>query len=205
MRFLGRINTRFASNHEFERSLIEKLDSLAKSTGELDRRLADYTSAEKLTLRKALPGLILVGVTLILIVVSTIALLSSSSYKDQQSYYFDQALTLSNQAEEIVRPFHDITIIDNGLDGFGFISPDESEMSGSELKALHAADSLEGKVTADYSKSLSLEHEWYNYQYFGQIVLTISSAFFGAIAGWLVVGIFANRRRPPSARPPRPT
>lgn len=184
---LKNIFSRRDDNVEWRDTVIARLDSLAESQDQIRRDLAGNAAAENPTPRARRRGTILLLVMVILIVLSVSATLDTSVYRDEAVTALNQAQTADAEVANDLQPVQDII----NKHGAKYLI---SHPSQSVLSDLQAAEGPAKQASEDTARANHLDFEWVTGQYFGQIVLAVSSAFLGAIAGWLVIPALAADR-----------
>ena len=169
---------------EWQEAVIARLDSLAESQNQLRRELA----AERPTTRGRRRGIRWLCVMVVLIVVAVSVTLGTSTFNDQASNYLDQAQTATQQVAKDFQPIQNII----NKHGYEYIYTHPSK---SVLSDLQAAEGPAKQVSEDNAQAKRLILEWTVGQYFGQIIIAVSAAFLGAIAGLLITPILATDRR----------
>jgi hypothetical protein len=169
---------------EWREAVIARLDSLAESQDQLRRDLV----AERPTTRGRRRGIRWLCFMVILIVVAVSVTLDTSTFNDQASTYLDQAQTATQQVAKDFQPVQNI-INKHGYE-YIYTHPNKSVLSD-----LQAAEGPAKQVSEDNAQANRLILEWTAGQYFGQIIIAISAAFLGAIAGLLITPVLAADRR----------
>jgi hypothetical protein len=184
-----------SQNTEWQDAVIARLDSLAAAQNDLRKQLADHAADGRPTSGARVRGAIYLAITALLITFSVSALILSPTYQSKATIAFNQAQASLEQTNKDLQP------IETAESKYGskYIVDHANK---AWLADLQAAQGPAKQYSQDNAEGSRFESESFFSEYFGQTVLAISSACFGAIAGWLLVPVLVRgrlRRRNPTA------
>lgn len=193
----------FHRSHDitWQDTVIEKLDSLAEAQDQLRKELADHVGEGRPTPLGRLRAISFLVATAALIIFSVSATIISSTFKDRATTALSQAQMAREQVINDLQPVENIV----AKHGAKYLL---AHANKSLLSDVQAAEKPALQMSKFNAKVNHFDFEWIVSEYAGQIVLAISSAGFGAAAGWLLIpalsGKRSRRRNHPKPSPPSP-
>jgi hypothetical protein len=193
MRRLGSLFLRRDHNTQWQDAVLARLDSITASQNQLRKELAEHSAEGRPTPSGRLRATSFLAFMAALIIVSVSATIISSTFQSQASTSASQAQTAFEQSASDLQP------IENIVDKHGV-----KYLYAHVTKSLLADTQAAGDSANQFDQYTAEEND-YDLKYFisiyaGQIVLAISSACFGAVAGWLLIPAIIERRRRGGAR-----
>jgi hypothetical protein len=187
MRRFGHLFSHSNQNARWQDDVIARLDSLVESQNQLRKTLTDHVAEGRPTPQGRQRAFIFLILTVGLIGISVTATLTSSTFKSEATIAYNQAQTASGQVSTDLQPIDNI-VAKHGAE-YLLTHP-----SNSVLSDVQAADGAAEQMSKDNANGNRLDLEWIASDYLGEVILAISSACFGAIAGWLFIPAFAGNR-----------
>jgi hypothetical protein len=174
-------------NDEWQNAILAKLDSLTESQNQLRKELAEHTSEGRSTPTGRVRAAAFLAFMAILISFSVSATIFSPTFHDQASTATSQAQAALGKTASDLQPIENI------------VNKHGSKYLYAHITKSLLADTQAADDSANQFDKYNAEASDYNLKYvlslyLGQIVLTISSACFGAVAGWLLIPALIERR-----------
>jgi hypothetical protein len=111
----------------------------------------------------------------------------SSTYQSEATTSFSQAQTANEQVDKDLQPV--VSAVSEHGAKYVLDHPNKAFLADAQ-----AADGLARQYSQENAEGDHFVFEWYTSLYFGQTILAISSACFGAIAGWLLIPVVVRGR-----------
>jgi hypothetical protein len=168
-------------------TVLTRLDQLTESQNQIRKELAEIVEAAHPTPHGRLRAFAFLAVTVALITTAVSATIISSTFKDQATTALNQAQTASEQFATDFQPIENI-VNKHGAE-YLYTHPSKSILSD-----LQKAQGPAQQVSNYNAEANHYDFKYVASEYFGQIILAISSACFGAIAGWLLIPLLVEHR-----------
>lgn len=172
---------------EWQDAVIARLDSLAAAQNDLRKQLADHAADERPAPGARMRGAAYLAITAVLITFSVSGLILSPTYQSRATMAFNRAQADLEQTNKDLQP------IETAESKYG-AKYVVNHANKAWLADLQAAQGPAKKYSQDNAEGNRLESVSFFSEYFGQTVLAISSACFGAIAGWLLIPVLVRGR-----------
>ena len=172
---------------EWQDAVIARLDSLAAGQSDLRRELADHVMEGRPTPGRSIRAAIYLGITALLITVSVSATILSPTLQSEATTDFNQAQTAIQQVNRDLQP---VERLESKYGAKYLVAHPNKAL----LADLQASEHPAQQYSRDNAEGNHLEFESFTSEYFGEIILAISSACFGAIAGYLFIPVLIRGR-----------
>jgi hypothetical protein len=187
MRSLKYLFSRQSQSTEWQDAVIARLDSLMESQNELRKELADHVAEGRPTERGRLRALTYLVITLIVISASVTTTMMSSTYHTEATTSFNQAQTAVEQVSKDIQPV--LAVVSKHGPEYIYSHPNKAWLADTQ-----AALGPARQYSQDNAEGNHFEFESIASEYLGETLLAVSSACFGAIAGWLLIPALVGRR-----------
>lgn len=173
-------------NTEWQDAIIERLDLLAKSQNQVQDELAELVATGKPTPRGRLLAYALLTLLVTLVITSASVGIYSSRHQAQATTSQEQALAASEQVGKDLQPIMNI-VSEHGVQ-YLYDHPDKSVLTDAQAadNAAQQMNKYNSEADQDYVKYIVSDDV-------SQVMLAVSSAFLGAVAGWLLIPLFVER------------
>jgi len=180
MRYFKYLLSYRSQNTEWPDAVIARLDSLAAAQNDLRKQLADHAADGQPTPDARKRGASYLAIIVLLIIFSVTALIFSPIFQSRAARANNQAQAALEQTNKDLQPIRTA----ESKYGAKYVL---DHMHKALLTDLRTAGGADAKSYQDSINGNDLESYSFLSEYFGQTVLAISSACFGAIAGWLLI------------------
>jgi hypothetical protein len=172
---------------EWQNAVISKLDALAASQEHLRKEVADHVAEARPTSRGRWLAVTVLSITFLFISISVNATIISPIFQNRATTASNQSQEASNQVAKDLQP------VENIVNKYGakylIAHPNDSLLSD-----MKAAEAPAKQLSQDNAQASHFDTEYFFSEYLGQTLLAVSSACFGAVAGWLLIPALVGGR-----------